>query len=119
MVFTNAFQSRQRGAASISKTSCYQRHAIEAHLLKSVPVDYECDVIYQSETHGAHFKGSFSSLVECLSDVCAGQALPKFSLYKGCGDCEFKSLDEEDDLLSGFNVCIAGLSGFLRLSQVI
>ena len=83
--------------------------ALEARLLRSVPVDHECDVIYQSETHGAHFKGSFSSLVDGLSDVCAGKASPQFSLYKGCGECEFKSLGEGDDLLSGFNACIAGL----------
>ena len=38
--------------------------AIEARLLRSVPVDHECDVIYESDIHGAHFKGSFSSLVE-------------------------------------------------------
>ena len=101
-------EGQRRSAKQVGTIST---SALEARLLKSVPVDYECDVIYQSETHGAHFKGSFSSLVECLSDVCAGKALPKFSLYKGCGECEFKSLGEGDDLLSGFNACVAGLSG--------
>lgn len=101
-------EGKRRSAKQVGTIS---ESALEARLLMSVPVDHECDVIYQSETHGAHFKGSFSSLVECLSDVCAGRASPQFSLYKGCGECEFKSLGEGDDLLSGFNACIAGLSG--------
>jgi len=96
---------------SAKKVAAFPDAALDNRLLRSVPVDHECDVVYQSETHGAHFKGSFSSLVDGLSDVCAGKASPRFSLYKGCGECEFKSLGEEDDLLSGFNTCIAGLSG--------
>ncbi|MDC0507017.1 DUF2779 domain-containing protein [Luminiphilus sp.] len=84
--------------------------ALQAGLLMSVPVDHECDVIYQSQEHGPHFKGSFSALADGLSDVCAGKALPVFSLHKGCGDCEFKSLGKEDDLLSGFKDCVTGLS---------
>ena len=95
---------------SAKQVAAIPETALESRLLRSVPVDHECDVIYQSETHGAHFKGSFSSLVDCLSDVCAGKAPPNFSLYKGCGECEFKSLGEEDDLLSGFNACVTGLS---------
>ncbi|MDA9915488.1 DUF2779 domain-containing protein [Luminiphilus sp.] len=96
---------------SAKQVAAFPDAALDNCLLRSVPVDHECDVIYRSETHGAHFKGSFSSLVDSLSDVCAGKASPRFSLYKGCGECEFKSLGEEDDLLSGFNTCIAGLSG--------
>ena len=96
---------------SAKQVAAFPDAALDNRLLRSVPVDHECDVIYQSETHGAHFKGSFSSLVDGLSDVCAGKASPRFSLYKGCGECEFKSLGEEDELLSGFNACIAGLSG--------
>ena len=95
--------NRKQGAASICKASYHRRHALESRLLKNVPVDYECDVIYQSETHGAHFKGSFSSLVDACRMSAPGGA--QNFLYKAVVSA-FRSLGEGDDLLSGFNACI-------------
>ena len=81
--------------------------ALDAGLLKSIPVDYECDLIYQATEHGEHFKGSFEALVDNLSEVIKGISTPVIRLFKGCSDCEFRSLGNEDELRSGFSDCVA------------
>lgn len=81
--------------------------ALAAGLLKRVPVDYECDLIYEATEHGAHFKGSFDALVDNLSEVIKGISTPVIPLFKGCSDCEFRSLGSEDKLRSGFSDCVA------------
>lgn len=95
------------GRRSAQQVSALPEGVLEAGLLKSVPVDYECDLIYQSTEHGAHFTGTFAQLVRCLSDVCEMKSTPTFSLYSGCGKCEFKRAGSDDKLLSGFDACIS------------
>ena len=63
---------------------------LEDRLLVSVPVDQACDLIYELTEHGDRFQGTFKSLVQHLSEVCAGNKDPKVLLKKDCASCEFK-----------------------------
>lgn len=99
------------GRRSAAQVAAVPVGAVNAGLLKSVPVDYECDLLYQATQHGTHFLGSFSTLVNELSEVCEGVSSPKFSIYSGCGGCEFRSLGAGDHLRSGFEDCIRSKGG--------
>ena len=63
---------------------------LEDRLLVSVPVDHECDLIYELTEHGDRFQGNFKALVQHLSEVCAGNKDPGVLLKKDCATCEFK-----------------------------
>ena len=105
------------GRRSAQQVSDIPEGVLQAGLLKSVPVDYECDLIFQSRQHGAHFIGDFEDLVQRLSDVCEMKATPVFSLYSGCGKCEFKRIGREDELLSGFDTCISSKTGIRNIER--
>ena len=99
------------GRRSAKQVTPIPQAVLDARLLRSVPVDLECDVIFGLTQHGDHHTGSFSELVEVLSEVCAGIRQPGYRFRKGCGDCEFKSLSAGDDKRSGFSECLAALAG--------
>ena len=84
---------------------------ISAGLLKSVPVDVECDALFAATTHGSRFEGRFADLVAHLSAVCEGTVAPRITLRSDCGKCEFQKLGADDPLASGFEECIATVSG--------
>jgi len=80
---------------------------LDAGLLKSIPVDDICDVIYSAESHGKRYRGRFVDLVTELSAVCAGRSEPAITMLGDCKDCEFKRLNAEDTLVSGFDTCLS------------
>lgn len=85
--------------------------ALDGGLLRSVSVDYECDLIYEKTQHGSQLHGTFPEIVKYLSDICAGLDSPDGVLHSGCGSCEFQRLGDDDPKLSGFNECIQRKAG--------
>lgn len=75
------------------------QEVIDARLLKSIPVDYECDLIYGLESHGPRFNGSFRELVDALSDVCVETQIPSPMLRKDCGSCKFRTVNARETLI--------------------
>ena len=102
---------KQGDRKSAKQVKSLPAKVIDARLLKSVPVDIECDVIFGLDDHGDRFMGSFKELVRHLSDVCLGSEHPRIQLRKGCGDCEFRTLGLDDEKRSGFKACLESAAG--------
>ena len=98
---------RESGRSSAVQQGEVPESVIAAGILKSVPVDHQCDVIYELAEHQDRFTGSFTELVRSLSAICSEDASPTIRMKKDCGKCEFKRLNEDDPLRSGFHECVA------------
>ena len=98
---------RENGRSSAVQVSDAPDSVLAAQILKSVPVDYQCDVIYELPKHGSRFVGTFSELVARLSEICQQKSLPAVQMLKDCSKCEFKRLDMDDPMTSGFHECLA------------
>lgn len=84
---------------------------LDAGLLKSIPVDRECDEIYSMAQHGNRFVGTFSDLVRHLSEICEQETDPGIRVRGDCGNCEFNRMGDDDPKRSGFEHCLSVACG--------
>ena len=72
--------------SGVEQVKDFAPEALKANILKSIPVDHECDVIYALTEHGNRFRGSFSELIKELSGICDGSVLAPITIRGDCGN---------------------------------